>query len=205
MISRVSCVLVASALVSAQVIEFESNGLKYQALTKNAVTVMFAHLPTHIHEYSIIQVEVSNGATGPVVIRPEDFTFQRSDGGIVKATPAREVVSELIDKGNRGDVIKLVGAYELALFGMSRLHPTNGYEARRQSYLAEVSSAKIKAAAAASALAMVATKLTAGQSTDGAVFFSTEGKPLGPGRLVMRNSAGEYEFNADEPEPGKKF
>jgi len=198
-------VLWAVALAGAQVIEFESNGLKYQTLTKSSVTVMFANLPTHIHEYAIIQVAVSNGAAGPVVVRPEDFVFERADGVSLKATPASNVVGELINKGNRSDVIKLVSTYEMALFGMSRLHPTNGYESRRQQFLAEVSSAKLKAAAAASAIAMVQTKLAAGQSTDGAVFFSTEGKPLGPGRIVMRNSAGEYRFNAEEPEPGKKF
>jgi hypothetical protein len=203
-ISRVSSVLVAAALASAQIIEFESNGLRYQTLTKNAVTVMFATLPTHIHEYSIIQVAVSNGAPGPVMIRPEDFTFERTDGAAIRATPARDVVTELIEKGNRGDVIKLVSTYEMALFGMSRLRPTNGYETRRQQYLAEVSSAKIKAAAAASAVALVLTKLAAGQSTDGAVFFSSEGKPLGAGRLVMRNSAGEYRFNPEEIETGKR-
>ena len=145
-----------------------------------------------------------NGATGPVVIRPEDFTFERGDGPAIRATPARDVVGELIEKGNRGDVIKLVSTYEMALFGMSRMRPTNGYEARRQQYLAEVSSAKIKAAAAASTVALVSTKLAAGQSTDGAVFFSSEGKPLGAGRVVMRNSAGEYRFNPDEGEAGKK-
>jgi hypothetical protein len=193
------------AFASAQVIEFESNGLKYQTLTKNSVTLMFAHLPVYVHGYSIIQVAISNGATGPVVIRPEDFSFERADGQVIKPTPARDVVSGLISKGSRGDVIKLVGTYEMALFGMPRLHPTNGYEARRQQYLAEVSSAKIKAAAAASALALVAAKLAAGQSTDGAVFFFTEGKPLGAGRLVMRNSAGDYQFNPEELEPGKKF
>jgi hypothetical protein len=204
-ISRVLCVLTAASLAGGQVIEFETGGLRYQTLTRNSVTVMFAHLPTHIHEFSIIQVAVSNGASGPVVVRPEDFIFERSEGPPLKATPARDVVSELITKGNRGDVIKLVSTYEMALFGMSRLRPTNGYEARRQQYLAEVSSAKIKAAAAASALALVATKVAAGQSTDGAVFFSTDGKPLGAGQMVMRNSAGEYRFNPEEPEAAKKF
>jgi hypothetical protein len=102
-------------------------------------------------------------------------------------------------------VIKLVSTYEGALFGMTRFRPTNGYEARRQQYLAEVSSTKIKAAAAASAIALVQTKLAAGQSTDGAVFFATDGKPLGAGRVMMRNSSGEFSFNPEEPEPGKKF
>jgi hypothetical protein len=197
-------VLLAVAFVSAQVIEFDSGGLKYQALTKNSVTVMFAHLPAHVREYTIIQVAISNGAASSVNVRPEDFVFERADGGVIKATPAKDVVAGLIEKGNRGDVIKLVSTYEMALYGMTRMRPTNGYEARRQQYLAEVTNTKIKAAAAASAIAMVQTKLAAGQSTDGAVFFQTEGKPLGAGRVVMRSSAGEYDFNAEEPESGKR-
>ena len=64
-------------------------------------------------------------------------------------------------------VIMLVGVTGAALYGMTRLRPTNGYESRRQQYLAEVSSTRIKAAAAASAIALVQTKLVAGQSTDG--------------------------------------
>ena len=60
-----------------QVIEFESNGLKYQTLTKRGVTVMYAHLAAHMHEFSILQVAVSNGSPGPYTIRPEDFTFVR--------------------------------------------------------------------------------------------------------------------------------
>jgi hypothetical protein len=202
---RAICLLLAATLGGAQVIEFESGGLKYQTLTRSAVTVMFAHIPARVHEFSIIQVAVSNGAQAPVVVRPEDIIFERADGSVFKATPAREVVAELIEKGNRGDVIKLVSTYESALFGMTRLRPTNGYESRRQQYLAEVTSTKIKAAAAASAIAFVQTKLAAGQSTDGAVFFPTDGKPLGPGRVVMRNSSGEFAFNPEEPEPGKKF
>lgn len=202
---RAFSILLAATLGGAQVIEFESGGLKYQTLTRNSVTVMFAHLPARVHEYAIIQVAISNGAQAAVVVRPEDITFERADGAVLRATPARTVVTELIEKGGRSDVIKLVSTYEGALFGMTRFRPTNGYEARRQQYLAEVSSTKIKAAAAASAIALVQTKLVAGQSTDGAVFFSTDGKPLGAGRVVMRNSSGEFSFNPEEPEPGKKF
>jgi hypothetical protein len=101
--------------------------------------------------------------------------------------------------------VKLVSTYEMALYGMTRLRPTNGYEQRRQQYLAEVASTKIKAAAAASAIALVQAKLASGQSTDGAVFFPTDGKPLGAGRLVMRNASGEFDFNPEEPESGRKF
>ncbi|MBI1787015.1 MAG: hypothetical protein HYR60_05605 [Acidobacteria bacterium] len=183
-------------VVAAQVIEFESNGMKYQTLTRSGVTVMFAHMPSHVREYTIIQVAVSNGSPGPYVIRPEDFSFVRHDG-VVRAASARHVVESLIDKGGRGDVIRLVSTYEAALYGMSRIRSTNGYEQRRQAALAEVSSTKLKAAAAASAIALVHTKLNAGQSTDGAVFFPTDGKPLGPGHLVLRNAAGDFEFNME--------
>lgn len=181
----------------SQVIQFESNGLKYQTLTKRGVTVMFAHMPSHIRDFSIIQVAISNGSAGPYVIRPEDFVFEREIGGPIRAASARDVVSILVQKGGRNDVIKLVSAYENALYGITRMRSTNGYEQRRQAALAEVSSTKLKAAAAASAIALVQTKLGKGESTDGAVFFPTYGKPLGPGRLVMRTNTDTFQF---EPE-----
>ena len=181
--------------VPGQVIQFESNGLKYQTLTKRGVTVMFAHLPVHVRDFSILQVAVSNGSAGPYVIRPEDFTFQRGDGAQLQAWRARDVVGLLMEKGGRGDVIKLVSTYEGALYGIPHMRPTNGYEQRRQAALAEVASTKLKAAAAASALALVQTKLATGESTDGAVFF--EGKSLGPGRLIVRTNTDTFEFQSE--------
>src|SRR3954466_10626915 len=89
----------------AQVIEFESNGLKYQTLTRSGVTVMWAPLPTLLHEYTIIQAAVSNGSGGPYVIRPEDFSYVRADGTTLRATPARTVVDMLSHKGSGTDVI----------------------------------------------------------------------------------------------------
>ena len=196
-VKRRLLLILAATAACAQVIEFESGGLKYQTLTRNSVTVMFAHLPAHVHEYAILQVAISNGAQAACTVRPEDFVFERADGARIVAAPARQVVGELVEKGTRSDVMKMVSTYEMALYGMTRLRPTNGYEARRQQYLAEVASTKIKAAAAASAIALVQTKLASGQSTDGAVFFATDGKPLGAGRLVMRSSAGEFGFNPE--------
>jgi len=58
------------------------------------------------------------------------------------------------------------------------------------------------AAATASALALVQTKLGPGESTDGAVFFPTEGKPLGPGHLVVRTNTDVFEFNEEQPPAG---
>src|ERR1700720_811441 len=76
----------------AQVIEFEQNGLKYQTLTKSGVIVMFAIMPSHLHEFAIMQVAVSNGAPSPYIIRPEDFTYVRTDGMSIRADPARNVI-----------------------------------------------------------------------------------------------------------------
>ena len=160
----------ATPSVPAQVIEFESNGLKYQTLTKSGVTIMFAPLAPHVEGYSILQVAVANGSAGPYVIKPENFVFIRTSGESVPASSANSVISMLIQKGSRSDVIKLVSTYETAFYGISRMRSTNGYEQRRQAALAETST-KLKAAATASALALVLTKLAAGESTDGAVFF----------------------------------
>ncbi len=197
-VSLLAVVCSAGTLAPAQVIEFESGGLTYQTLTKNGLTIMVASLPSHVREFSILQVAISNGSPIAWVVKPEDFTFHKQDGGVLQATPAGMVVNSLISKASRGDVIRLVSTYESGLYGLQKFKSTNGYEARRQAAFAEVSSTKIKAAAAASAIAFVHTKLIPGQSTDGAVFWSTQGKPLGPGRLTV-NAAGEvFEFT---PEP----
>src|SRR4051794_24823933 len=180
----------------AQVIEYESNGLKYQTLTKSGVTIILTQLPQRLHDYAILQVAVSNGSKAPYVIRPEDFTFERLDGVTLRASPARSVVTLLEKRGSASDVIKLVTSYENSIYGNHQLKSTNGYEQRRQSVLA-MGSVKLKAAAAASALAMVQTKLLPGQSTDGAVFFSSEGKILGPGHIVVRTNTDVFDFATD--------
>lgn len=181
----------------AQVIEFESNGLRYQTLTKSGVTVMWAALPSHLHEYAIIQVAISNGSGGPYVIRPEDFSYVRPDGSVLHASAAAAVVNMLLQKGSGSDVIKLVTTYEASLYGNPHFKSTNGYEMRRQGALAMMGN-KAKAAATASALALVQTKLPKGDSTDGAVFFPTEGKLLGPGHLVVRTNTDVFDFTTSE-------
>lgn len=191
-----ACAMAIALLSSAtsQVIEFEQNGLKYQTLTKSGVTVMFALMPSHLHEYAIMQVAVSNGAHGPYFIRPEDFSWVRGEGISIRAAAARDVILMLEQRGNGSDAIKLVTTYENSIAGNAHLKSTNGYEQRRQAALA-MGSVKLKAAAAASALCMVQTKLAPGESTDGAVFFPTEGKLLGPGKLIVRTNTDVFEFN----------
>jgi len=192
-----SLALLAAACAPAQVIEFESGGLRYQTLTKRGVTIMYAHLPTNVRQWAIVQVAISNGSSREWAIQPENVEFRRSDGSIVRADSANFVVKSLIEHAGRNDVIRMVTAYELGLYGMQRFRSTSGYELRRQSALAEVSSARVKAAAAASAIAFVATKLKPGESTDGAVFFPAAGKPLGAGRIVVKAAGEIFEFDAE--------
>jgi hypothetical protein len=189
-------VLFARAL-PAQIIEFESGGLKYRTLTRGGVTIMWAHLPIHIKEYAVLQVAVSNGSPVSWQVKPQDFKFEKPEGGISAALPAGTVVGTLMEKATRGEVIKLITAYEAALTGNARMHSTNGYEERRQNAQAELGGGKLRAAAAASAIAFVATKLLPGQSTDGAIFFVNGGKPLGAGKLIVDAAGERFEFPVD--------
>lgn len=190
--------LAAASCASAQVIEFESGGLKYQTLTRRGLTIMYAHLPTQVRQWIILQVAVSNGSPAECTVQPERIEYRRKDGSVLRADTANFVIRSLMDRAGRNDVIRMVSAYELGLYGMQRFRSTNGYEQRRQAALAEVSSAKVKAAAAASAIAFVQTKLKPGESTDGAVFFPAAGKSLGAGRLVVTAGGEVFEF---DPEP----
>lgn len=191
--------LFAAALCPAQVIEFESGGLRYQTLTKNGVTIMFAHLHAKVREYATMQVAVSNGSGQAVIIRPDDFVWELPDGRYMRPVPARKVVAEMLDKGGRGEVVGLVSAYEAGIYGMTQLRTTSGYESRRRAALAEVNSTKLKAAAAASAIAFVQMKLVPGESTDGAMFYDTAGKTI-PGGVLRVRAAGEmFEFQHSEP------
>jgi hypothetical protein len=190
--------LIAAAGVRAakgQVIEFESGGLKYLTQTKNGVTVMFAHMPLLVRGYAVIQAAVSNGSRAVWDFKPEDFRFRRTDGSLIQAASASAVVGGFVERGGRDDVVKLVSAYELALYGMSR-KSTNGYESRRQSAMAEVTSTRLKAAAAASAIVFVAVKLRPGESTDGAVFYPNGGRPLGAGKLMVTAAGSIFEFES---------
>ncbi len=199
--ARCACAAAAVAAfvcgLPAQVIEFESNGLRFQTQSRNGVTVMFAHLPGQLRDYDILQVAVSNGAGSTFTVRPEDMTYQRANTPALRATAARAVVTRLMETARRDDVIKLVHTYESTLFGITRFRSTNGYEMRRQEFLAEMGSNKLNAAAAASAIAFVETRLAPGESTDGAVFFQTAGKPLGAGHLTIRAAGYAFEFDSD--------
>src|SRR5262245_9347886 len=115
--SRLCLLVMTTACLWSQVVEFESGGLKYQTLTKNGLTIMVAELPSNVRGYSVLQVAVSNGSRTTYVVKPEDFLFERSDGSELPAVAARSVVYSLIQKASRADVIRLVTAYEHGIYG----------------------------------------------------------------------------------------
>lgn|ERR1039457_3489850 len=184
--------------LNAQVIDFESNGLHYKTLTRNGITVMFASLPVHIRDYDIMQVAISNGSPISWTVKPEDFSVRKNDGAVFQAAPALAVVNSFIKRSGRQDVIKLVSTYEAGLYGNTHIKTTNGYEARRQNALAEVSSTRLKAGAAASVIVLAPIKLRPGESTDGAIFFQGAGKTLGPGHLFVRVAGEMFDFELAE-------
>lgn len=188
--------LIGMAPGCAQVIEFEQNGLKYQTLTRGDVTVMFAHMPQHLKGYSMLQVAIANGSKLPCTVRPEDFGYVRP-AQVVPATPATSIVKMLMDRGDHEDVVKLTLAYESVLYGFDRMKFTNGYELRRQNFMSYGVSARLKAAAEASAIVLVAAKLKPGESTDGAIFFRNDAKVLTGGHITFRVSGEVFNFNDD--------
>jgi len=142
-------------------------------------------------------VAISNGSPVSWQVKPQDFAFEKPEGGSFPATAAATVVESLMEKAGRGDVVKLITAYEAALYGNTQMHSTNGYERRRQNAQGEGGSSKLRAAAAASAIAFVPSKLLPGQSTDGAIFFVNGGKPLGAGKLIVTAAGEIFEFPVD--------
>ena len=81
---------------SAQTIEFDSGGLRYKALTRGGLTVMFAPMALHVREYSVLQVAVSNGTPVAWTVKPEDFRFERDGAAPLQASAAKVVVGNLL-------------------------------------------------------------------------------------------------------------
>ena len=182
----------------AQVIEYEANGQKYQTLTRKGLTVIVTHMPKEMRDFGLLQVSISNGSQMYWTVRPEDFTYVRGET-VLQGLPAKSVVDILLERANHTDVVRLVTAYEAALYGIPHMRSTNGYEQRRQNAISEGMPVRLKAAATASAIALAHARLAPGQSTDGAVFIPTshEVKMLTGGRIVFRSGSETFEFNPD--------
>ena len=182
---------------SAQVIEFENEGLKYQSLTRKGITVMCARLPVQLKEFALVQIAISNGSDMYATLKPEDFAFTRADGRVITAESADSVVTTIMNHGVHSDLVKLVSTYETAIYGIPNMKLANGYQKRRDAALGEGASAKFQAAAAASAIALTESRVAPGQTTDGAVFFPMEGKTFPPGRVVVHSGGEVWEFNPE--------
>ncbi len=194
-LTRVLIVAALPLLLQAQVVEFSSNGLNYQALTRAGLTIMYARMPVAIREYGAIQVAVSNGGSTIRTLKATDFVFHPNGAAAIRASSGSEVINDLFQHAGYNEVVKLQQAYERVLYGNEHIRSSNGYEMRRLSALA-FGNKGLKAAAAASAIAFITSELSSGDSTDGAVFFSNRGQELGPGRIVIVVDGLEFEFGS---------
>jgi hypothetical protein len=194
----VCLLLVAAPAATAQVIEYEANGLKFQTATHRGLTVIVTQLPNHVAGFGLIQVSISNGSQIYWTVKPELFSYVRPDLTML-GLPANQMVDLLLDRASHADVVKLVTSYEGALYGIPHMRSNNGYEQRRQNALAYGMSTRLKAAATASAIALGQSRLAPGESTDGAVFIplSHEAKSLTGGHLVFRCNGEVFEFNPE--------
>jgi hypothetical protein len=182
----------------SQVIEYEANGLKYQTLTRSGLTVIVTQMPNHVAGFGLVQVSVANGSGTYWTVQPEGFSYARG-GATLTAISADQVVDLLLAHGSHSDVVKLVTSYEANLYAIPHMRATNGYEERRRNAMGSGLPAKVEAAAMASAIALAKTRLTPGQSTDGAVFIplTKETKTLSGGHLTFRIEGETFEFNPD--------
>jgi hypothetical protein len=194
----IAAALCSLGLVSAQVIEYEAGGVKYQTLSRQGLTVIMTRMPNHVAGFALVQVSISNGSDRYWTIAPEDFSYVRAEGAAAGIS-ADQVVNILLEKGSSADVVKLVTSYENTLYAIPHMRSTNGYEKRREGSMSYGINAKLKAAATASAIALAQTRLAPGQSTDGSVFIPLkhELKALTGGRLVFKSNGEMFEFNPD--------
>lgn len=180
---------------AAQVIQFRSNGLDYQALTKQGLTLMFARMPLAAGRYSVLQIALNNGSANTWTVEATDFYFETEDGSRVRAASEQTVVGDFFRNAGRSELLELQTVYEKALYSNEHIRSNNGYEQRRKSALV-LGPKGLKAAAAASAIAFVSGKIGPGDSTDGAVFFPTGGRNLGAGKVIAQLDGERFEFLA---------
>jgi hypothetical protein len=141
-------------------------------------------------------VTVTNGSLVSWTVKPTDFTFVRQNGTVLTAVSPDVVVESLLEKSSRNDVVQLQRLYEDSIYALPNYRPTNGYEQRKEAAWTQFVNRNFKAAAAASAITLVAVKLKPGDSTDGALFFANRGKEknLGPGEFIAHTCGETFRF-----------
>jgi hypothetical protein len=115
----IASVLFAIGLLSAQVIEYEVSGVKYQTLSRQGLTVIMTRMPNHVAGFALVQVSISNGSDRYWTIAPEDFAYVKPEGS-TSGISAEQVVDVLLEKGSSSDVVKLVTSYENTLYAIPR-------------------------------------------------------------------------------------
>jgi hypothetical protein len=191
-------VILLTVTAFAQVIEYQADGQKYQTLTHNGLTVIITHLPVQVAGYGLLQVSIANGSQIHWTVKPEEFEYVRGPETI-QAIGADDVVNVMLQHASNNDVVKLITSYERSLYAIPNMRSNNGYEQRREGALAFGGSAKLKAAAAASAITLAQVRLAPGESTDGAVFMRLpkDPKTLTGGHVVMHSEGETFNFNPD--------
>ncbi|HYA17012.1 MAG TPA: hypothetical protein VEF06_06080 [Bryobacteraceae bacterium] len=192
-------IAMAATAAFAQVIEYEANGQKYQTLSRKGLTIIVTHMPNQVAGFGLIQVSVANGSGIYWTLQPESFSYTKTGSPPLTAISADQVVDMLLQHASHSDVVKLVTSYEATLYGIPHMRSTNGYEQRRQNSMTIGVSAKLEAAAMASAIAFAKTRIPPGQSTDGAIFFplAKDMKALSGGKLTVVAEGETFEFNLD--------
>src|SRR5580700_1087626 len=72
--------LCAIGLLSAQVIEYEASGMKFQTLSRQGLTVIMTRMPNHVAGFALVQVSISNGSDHYWTIAPEEFAYVKPEG-----------------------------------------------------------------------------------------------------------------------------
>ena len=80
----IAMIFCTAAFVCAQVIEYEVNGMKYQTLSRQGLTVIVTRMPNHVAGFGLVQVSISNGSdkywtVDPRVSPMSDLTLRRRD------------------------------------------------------------------------------------------------------------------------------
>ena len=197
-LAALAATVILAVAALAQVIEYETDGQKYQTLTRKGLTVIITHLPVEVAGYALVQVSIANGSQIHWTVKPDEFQYVRGPETITALT-ADDVVNVMLTHASSNDVVKLITSYEKSLYAIPNMRSNNGYEQRRQGALAFGGSAKLRAAAAASAITLAQVRMAPGESTDGAVFMRLpkDMKTLAGGHVVLHSENETFEFNPD--------
>ena len=60
---------------------------------------MFSLLPTHIRDYAVLQMAISNGSSVSWTVEPEDCTFEKPDGQKIQALSSQDRGEYLVREG----------------------------------------------------------------------------------------------------------